>query len=448
MHSAAHYVHVAVNIHEESGEAIVDTTRIRSVHAREIIDCRGLPTVEVDVTLESGVVGRAGVPAGLSTGTHEACEMRDGGKRYRGLGVQTAVDNVNEIISSALAGRDAKCQRDLDAFMVQVLDGTPDKSRLGSNAIVGVSLALARAAAEAVGMPLYRYLNPMAHVIPTPLFNLINGGKHASGDLEVQEFIIMPVGAENLRHALQICTEVMFELRDLIVAKYGKIAVNVGDEGGFVPPMTGIREPLDFIVEAVDRAGYTDLIVYGLDVAATHFYNPDERIYHMSGKKMSRDDMIALYSELSREYRLASVEDALHENDFEGWAELTAELPDVQWVGDDFFVTNPGRLRRGIEMGAANAVLWKVNQIGTLTEALDVAELAYRHGYGVQVSERSGETEDPIIADLAVALNCGQIKTGAPVRGERTGKYNQLLRIEEELSDQAVYAGRNFRWRA
>lgn len=423
------------------------TTEIRSVHAREIIDCRGYPTVEVDVTLENGVMGRAGVPAGLSTGTHEAHEVRDGGERYRGLGVQTAVGSVNEMIAPALVGRDATHQRDLDAFMVQELDGTPDKSKLGSNAIVGVSLALARAAAAAAGKPLYRYLSPTAHVIPTPLFNLINGGQHASGDLEIQEFIIMPVGAENLRHALQICTEVMFELRDLIVAKYGKIAVNVGDEGGFAPPMTGVREPLGFIVEAVERAGYADLIVYGLDVAATHFYDSEEQTYRMAGKKMSRDDMIALYQELSSEYRLASVEDALHEDDFEGWAQLTAELPEVQWVGDDLFVTNPERLRKGIEAGAANAVLWKVNQIGTLTEALDVAELAYRHGYGVQVSERSGETEDPIIADLTVALNAGQIKTGAPVRGERTSKYNQLLRIEEELGDQAVYAGRNFRWR-
>jgi enolase len=318
---------------------------------------------------------------------------------------------------------------------------------LGSNAIVGVSLALARAAAAASDKPLYQYLNPSAYVIPTPLFNLINGGKHASGDLDVQEFIIMPVGAENLAHALQICTEVMFELRDLIVAKYGKIAVNVGDEGGFVPPMSGVREPLDSIVEAVERAGYANLVVYGLDVAATHFYDLENQVYRLASEELSRDDMIALYKDLCTDYQLISIEDALHEDDFEGWAQLTAELPHVQWVGDDLFVTNPERVRKGIEMGAANAVLWKVNQIGTLTEAWDVAELAYRHGYGVQVSERSGETEDSIIADLTVALSAGQIKTGAPVRGERTSKYNQLLRIEEELGDQAVYAGRDFRWR-
>jgi len=424
----------------------VDDTRIRAVHAREIIDCRGYPTVEVDVRLESGVVGRAGVPAGLSTGTHEAHEVRDGEARYRGLGVRTAVRSVNEVIAPALVGREATRQRELDAFMCEELDGTPNKSRLGANSIVGVSLALARAAAAAAGKPLYRYLNNNAHVIPVPLFNLINGGKHASNDLEIQEFVIMPVGAEDFFHALQIATEVSFELRDLIVAKYGKIAVNIGDEGGFVPPMTGVREPLDTLVQAVERAGYSDLIVYGLDVAASHFYDPEEKVYHLAGEELTRDHMIALYKELCTDYELASIEDALYEDDFEGWAQLTAELPEIQWVGDDLFVTNPERLRKGIEMGAANAVLWKVNQIGTLTEALDVAEMAYRHGYGVQVSERSGETEDAIIADLTVALNAGQIKTGAPVRGERTSKYNQLLRIEEELGSQAVYAGNRFRW--
>jgi enolase len=422
-------------------------TIIRSVHAREIIDCRGYPTVEVDVVLGCGAVGRAGVPAGLSTGSHEACEIRDGGARYRGLGTRVAVKHVNTIIAPALEGKDASRQRDLDGFMVNELDGTPDKSKLGSNAIVGVSLAASRATANAVGEPLYRHLNPNAHVIPTPLLNLINGGKHASGSLEVQEFIIIPVGADSLGHALQIGTEVMFELRDLIVTKYGKIAVNVGDEGGFVPPMTGVQEPLDFVVQAVERAGYADLVVYGLDVAASHFYDTEEQVYHLAGHKLSRSEMIGLYEQLCRDYPIVSIEDALFEDDFEGWAQLTAALPHVQWVGDDLFVTNPDRVRRGIEMGAANAVLWKVNQIGTLTEAWDVAQMAYRHGYAVQVSERSGETEDSIIADLTVALSAGQIKTGAPVRGERTSKYNQLLRIEEELGDQAVYAGRNFRWR-
>jgi len=423
----------------------VNDARIRVVYAREIIDCRGYPTVEVDVELESGVVGRASVPAGLSTGTHEAQEVRDGGARYRGLGVRAAVRNVNKVIAPALVGKDATRQRELDALMSEGLDGTPDKSKLGSNAIVGVSLALARAAAASAGAPLYRYLNSNARVIPVPLFNLINGGKHASSDLEIQEFIIMPVGAENLSHALQIATEVNFELRDIIVAKYGKIAVNVGDEGGFVPPMTGVREPLDTLIQAVERTAYGDLIVYGLDAAANSFYDPEEKVYHLDGEKRTCDDMIELYKDLCADYQIVSIEDPLYEDDFEGWARLTAEV-DIQWVGDDLFVTNLERLRMGLEAGAANALLWKVNQVGTLTEALDVAELAYRNGYGVQVSERSGETEDSIIADLTVALNAGQIKTGAPVRGERTSKYNQLLRIEEELGDQAVYGGRQFRW--
>lgn len=403
--------------------------------------------MEADVKLESGVVGRAGVPAGLSTGVHEAHELRDGADRYRGLGVRAAVRNVNDIIGPALVGKDASCQRELDALMAEELDGTPDKSKLGANAIVGVSLALARAAAAAGGVPLYRYLDRNAHVIPVPFFNLINGGKHASNDLEVQEFIIVPVGAQDFSHALQIGTEVIYELRELITKKYGKIAVNTGDEGGFAPPMTGLREPLNALVEAVDRAGYGDLVAYGLDVAASHFYDPEDEVYRLAGHELACGDMIALYQELCSQYNLASIEDPLYEDDFEGWATLTAEVADVQWVGDDLFVTNADRLRQGIGVGAGNAVLWKVNQIGTLSEALDVAELAYRHGYGVQVSERSGETEDPIIADLTVALNAGQIKTGAPVRGERTSKYNQLLRIEEELAGQAVYAGRRFRWR-
>jgi enolase len=422
------------------------TDKIEFIHAREVIDCRGAPTVEVDIHLESGVLGRASVPAGLSTGTHEAHELRDGKKRYRGLGVRRAVKAVNEIIGPEMVGKDVTRQRDIDALLCK-LDGTANKSRFGSNAILGVSLAAARAAAETVGLPLYRYLNAAAHIIPVPLFNLINGGKHASGDMEIQEFIIMPIGAKNLFEALQIATEVSWELKDIIIKKYGKIAANVGDEGGFVPPMEGVYEPLDSLVEAVSRAGYTNKIVYGMDVASTHFYNAEEQSYTIAGKKYSRQDMITLYKDLCSRYKLVSIEDALYEDDFEGWVELTKQLPNVQIIGDDLFVTNPDRLKKGIQMGAANTVLWKVNQIGTLTEALDVAEIAYRHGYGVQVSERSGETEDAIIADLVVALNAGQIKTGMTVRGERTSKFNQLLRIEEELGNQAVYAGKNFRWK-
>jgi enolase len=351
---------------------------------------------------------------------------------------------VNEIIGPAIKGLDATQQRHIDFFMAKDLDGTPNKSKLGANSIVGVSMAVARAAAESLGVPLYKYLNSNAHIIPVPLFNLINGGKHASGHLDVQEFIIMPVGAKNLSEALQIATETGWVLKELIIDKYGKIAANVGDEGGFVPPMKGVREPLDFLVRAVEKAGYSEKVVYGMDVAATHFYNSDDNLYTLNGEKLTSDDMIALYKELCSDYKIASIEDPLYEDDFEAWAQLTEAL-DCQIVGDDLFVTNYERLEKGINTKAANAILWKINQVGTLTEALDVAELAFQNNYGLMVSERSGETEDAIIADFCVALNAGQIKTGATVRGERTSKYNQLLRIEEELGEQAIYAGPNYR---
>ncbi len=417
---------------------------IKGVKAREIIDCRGYPTVQVDVVLEDGTVGRADVPSGLSTGKHEAVELRDGGARYRGLGVRKAVSNVNEIIGPALVGRDVTRQRELDELMAQELDGSSNKSKLGANAIVGVSLAIARAAAMTLGIPLYRYIDANSHILPVPLFNLINGGKHASNELEIQEFIIMPVGAESFSHALQIATEVNLELKELIVDKYGKMAVNIGDEGGFVPPMKGLREPLDYLAMAVERAGYEQEIVYGLDCAASHFYSTETDRYHLAGEQLTREELIGQYKELLSSYPIVSIEDPLHEDDWEGFAKVTTALG-IQIVGDDLFVTNPERLRRGLEAGAANALLWKVNQIGTLTEALDAAALAFRNGYGVQVSERSGETEDPIIADLTVGLNAGQIKTGAPVRGERTSKYNRLLQIEEELASQGRYAGQDFR---
>lgn len=414
--------------------------KVSKIFAREIIDCRGYPTLEVEAELEGGAIGRVGVPAGKSTGSHEAAEIRDREPRYHGLGVRKAVHNVNQIISPALVGKDASRQRELDRLMCDELDGTDNKSNLGSNAIVGVSLALARAAASASGLPLYRYLNAGAQVIPVPLFNLINGGQHASSDLEIQEFCIFPTGAQDISHALQIATEVSVELAKMLVKKYGKFSINVGDEGGFVPPMQGIREPLDMLVAAVDMAGYTDLVAYGLDCAATHWYDRETGFYHLAGEKMTRSSLIELYEDLCRQYRLVTIEDALDEDDFDGWAELTSRL-DIQLVGDDLFTTSPERIKIGVERGAANALLWKVNQIGTLSEALDAAELAFRSGYNVMVSERSGETEDDIIADLAVALNCGQIKTGAPVRGERTSKYNRLIRIQEELGNSAVYGG-------
>lgn len=423
----------------------MNNMKIAEIKAREIIDCRGLPTLEVDVVLQGGRTGRVGVPAGRSRSQYEAVELRDNEKRFGGLGVRKAVSHVNDIIAVALIGMDASQQREIDTLMTRELDGTADKSKLGSNAIVGVSMAVARAAANQLGLPLYRYLNNSAYVIPTPMFNLINGGKHASSNLEIQEFMIIPVEANDLMHSLEIAFEVNSHLRDIVVSKYGLLAANVGDEGGFVPPITNANEALDMLVESIDRAGYSNTILLGLDVAASHLYDEDSETYRLGERKYDREQMIELYKELCGKYPIVSIEDPLHEDDFEGWADLTREV-DIQIVGDDLFATNPERVVEGIKHKAANAVLWKVNQIGTLTEALDVAELAFRNGYGIQVSERSGETEDSIIADIAVALNCGQIKTGAPVRGERTCKYNQLLRIEEELGGEACFAGEEYRW--
>jgi len=328
--------------------------------------------------------------------------------------------------------------------MAKDLDGTDDKSKLGANTIVGVSLAVARAAAAALGVPLYKYIDTNAHILPTPLINLIGGGKLGASDLEIQEFHVVPIGAESVGHALQMATEINEELRALILAKYGKMALNTGDEGGFMPPMRGLREPLEYIALAVKRAGYEKEVVYSLDCASTHFYDRKSATYQISGERVTRKDLIAQYKALLAEFPIVSMEDPLSEDDWDGFTQITAELG-IQIVGDDLFVTNPERLRKGIELKAANALLWKVNQIGTLTEALEAATLAFRNGYGVQVSERSGETEDPIIADIVVGLNAGQIKTGAPVRGERTSKYNRLLQIEEELGTQGRYAGQNFR---
>ena len=417
--------------------------KISKVHAREVIDCRGFPTVEVDVWIDGELSGRALVPAGRSTGQREAVELRDGGKRWGGKRVTKAVKNVNKVIGPALLGWDPRDQRAIDARMCE-LDGTNDKSNLGANAIVGVSLAVARAAAHASGLPLYKYINVNAHVIPVPLVNLINGGMLTSNDLEIQEFIVMPVGAKHLLEGLQMCYEINLILHDLIVDKYGKIAANVGDEGGFAPPMRGVQTPLAMLSQAVEKSGYGDKVVYAMDAAASHWYDWEKGVYLMDGEEMTRDDVIDMYARLCHDYPIASIEDPLMEDDFDGHAILTSKLDGVQIVGDDLFTTNVEYIRRGVEAGAANAVLWKFNQVGTLTEALDAADYAYRSGYGVQVSERSGETEDTSIADLVVALNAGQIKTGT-TRSERTAKYNQLLRIAEELGKEAVYAGHNFR---
>jgi len=420
---------------------------ITGIVAREILDSRGNPTIEVDVYTPVAM-GRAAVPSGASTGAHEALELRDGGGRYHGKGVKRAVENVNKIIAPELIGMDVTLQRDIDMLMLE-LDGSENKSNLGANAILGVSLAVAKAAANTLGMPLYRYLGGVnAYVLPVPMSNVINGGAHAGNDLDFQEFMIMPVGAKNFREAIQMVSETYHTLKKILMEKYGKLAVNVGDEGGFAPPMKEVTEPLDALVKAIEETGYKvgDEIAFALDVASSEFYDEEKNVYVVGGKEYTREELVDLYKELISTYPIVSIEDPVQEEDFEGFAMVTKELgKKVQLVGDDIFVTNVKRLKKGIEMGAGNALLLKVNQIGTLSEAIDAAYLAFRGGYGVVVSHRSGETEDSTIADIAVALNAGQIKTGAPARSDRNAKYNQLLRIEEELEGIAYYPGKKFR---
>lgn len=420
---------------------------ITGIFAREILDSRGNPTIEVDVYTPVAM-GRAAVPSGASTGIHEALELRDGGKRYHGKGVKRAVENVNKIIAPELLGMDVTLQRDIDMFMLE-LDGSENKSNLGANAILGVSLAVAKAAANALEIPLYRYLGGAnAYVLPVPMSNVINGGAHAGNDLDFQEFMIMPVGAKSFREAIQMVSETYHTLKKILMDKYGKLAVNVGDEGGFAPPMKEVTEPLDALVKAIEETGYKvgDEIAFALDVASSEFYEEEKNVYIVGGKEYTREGLIDLYKDLVSTYPIVSIEDPVQEEDFEGFAMVTKELgKKIQLVGDDIFVTNVKRLKKGIEMGAGNALLLKVNQIGTLSEAIDAAYLAFRAGYGVVVSHRSGETEGSTIADIAVALNAGQIKTGAPARSDRNAKYNQLLRIEEELEGVAYYPGKKFR---
>ena len=417
--------------------------QVIDIKAREVLDCRGLPTVHVDLCLEGGFRGRADVPSGRSTGHHEAFELRDGGTRFGGFGVMKAVANVHDEIAPAVTGAGAVSQQELDHLLLAV-DGTADKSRLGANALLGVSMAFARAQAAAVDLPLYKYLNPNAYILPVPQFNLINGGKHASNDLDFQEFSIVPTGARSILEALQIATEVNLVLAEILIAKYDKYAINTGDEGGYVPPCTEPAEALSLLHDAVDKAGCSAGMEYALDCAATHLYDSKSETYLVAGRRYDAAGMGDLYERLVRDFDVTSIEDPLEEDSFEETAALTSRL-NIQIVGDDLFTTNVERLRSGIEIGAANALLWKMNQIGTLSEALDAAHLAMRNGYGLVVSERSGETEDPIIADMAVALSAGQIKTGAPVRGERTSKYNALLAIADDLGDTAHYAGPNYR---
>ena len=414
---------------------------IEALNAREILDSRGNPTVEVEVLLDDNTFARAAVPSGASTGAFEAVERRDGDKdRYLGKGVQDAVEAVIEDIQPKLLGFDASDQRLIDAEML-ALDGTDNKGSIGANAILGVSLAVAKAAAESAGLPLFRYVGgPNAHVLPVPMMNILNGGSHADSNVDIQEFMIAPIGASTFREALRWGTEVYHSLK--AVLKERGLATGLGDEGGFAPNLDSNRAALDLIVEAIQKAGYepgTD-IALALDVAASEFY--DSGTYAFEGGTRSAEEMVGYYAELVDAYPLVSIEDPLNEDDWDGWKAMTDQLGDrVQLVGDDLFVTNPERLGRGIESGTANALLVKVNQIGSLSETMDAVDLAHRSGYRCMMSHRSGETEDTTIADLAVATNCGQIKTGAPARSERVAKYNQLLRIEEELDDAAVYAG-------
>ncbi|MGD9677661.1 MAG: phosphopyruvate hydratase [Vulcanibacillus sp.] len=419
-------------------------TIISDVYGREVLDSRGNPTIEVEVTLESGSIGRAIVPSGASTGAHEAVELRDGDKeRYMGKGVLTAVNNVNDIIAPELIGMDALDQLGIDQYLIQ-LDGTANKSKLGANAILGVSMAVARASADTLGIPLYMYLGGVnAKTLPVPMMNILNGGSHADNNVDIQEFMIMPVGAGDFREGLRMGTEIFHNLKKVLKDK--GMSTSVGDEGGFAPNLSSNEEAITMIIEAIKLAGYKpgEDVFLALDVASSEIYK-DEK-YHLEGEGIVKtaDEMIDFYEELVNKYPIISIEDGLAEDDWEGWKRLTERLGSkVQLVGDDLFVTNTERLGKGIENNIANSILIKVNQIGTLTETLDAIEMAKRAGYTAVISHRSGETEDSIIADIAVATNAGQIKTGAPSRTDRVAKYNQLLRIEDELAYIGKYSGK------
>jgi enolase len=419
-------------------------TAILDVHARQILDSRGNPTVEVDVLLEDGSMGRAAVPSGASTGAHEAVERRDGDKgKYLGKGVCGAVDSVRGEIFEAIAGMDAEDQAEIDALLID-LDGTGNKSRLGANAILGVSLAVAKAAADARGLPLYRYVGGVAaHVLPAPMMNIINGGEHADNPIDIQEFMVMPVGADSFAEAVRCGSEIFHTLKKGL--SEAGLSTAVGDEGGFAPALASTRDALDFIMKSVEQAGYTpgEDVVLALDCASTEYFR--DGAYHLEGegRTFSPAEMADYLEELVKDYPIRSIEDGMAEDDLEGWKLLTDRIGGrVQLVGDDLFVTNTKRLTMGIEKGLANSLLVKVNQIGTLTETLAAVSAAHRAGYSAVMSHRSGETEDTTIADLAVATNCGQIKTGSLARSDRLAKYNQLIRIEEELGSQAAYAGR------
>lgn len=422
-----------IGLQQDSGEY-----KIQKIHAREILDSRGNPTIEVDVFTPKGF-GRASVPSGASTGTNEALELRDADpNRYGGKGVLTAVKNVNTIIQKELLGLDVRNQREIDELMIE-LDETENKSNLGANSILGVSMAVAKAAADSLNMPLYRYFGGSnAFTLPVPTMNVLNGGKHAGNELAIQEFMIQPKGAETFYEALQIGTEIYQTLGKLLEKKYGRSSTNVGYEGGYAPKMSESTEALDALVHAIEEAGYTETeVTIGLDAAATEFY--EEEFYSIDGKKLAAPELLDYYVELVNSYPILSIEDPFYEEAFDDFEALTNELWDTIIVGDDLFVTNIERLSKGVDMGSANALLLKVNQIGSISEAFDAASMASRNGYTVVVSHRSAETEDTTIADLAVGIGAEMIKTGAPARGERTAKYNQLLRIEEDLGEVAHY---------
>ena len=418
--------------------------KIQRVHAREVLDSRGQPTIEVDVVLKNGSLGRATVPSGASTGEHEAVELRDGDKRFLGKGVERAVGNVNRILAPRLQGREAKDQEGIDRLMIE-LDGSPNKGNLGANAILGVSLAVAKAQARTEKLPLYRYLGgPRAKTLPVPMLNVLNGGVHADNNVDVQEFMVIPYGMESFAEALRAAAEIFQTLKKVLQSR--GYSTSVGDEGGFAPRLKGNEEAIELILEAVAQAGYRtgDQVVLGLDVAASEFFEDGRYFFKKSdGVRRGIEEMLRLYEDWAKKYPIISLEDPLGEDDWDGWKMLTELLGEkIQIVGDDIFVTNKERLQRGIESGVANSILIKVNQIGTLSETLETMRLAKKTGYTTVISHRSGETEDSTISDLAVATNAGQIKTGAPCRGERTAKYNQLLRIEEELGRRAVFAGK------
>ncbi|MDW3646107.1 MAG: phosphopyruvate hydratase [Bacteroidia bacterium] len=423
-------------------------SHIIAVHGREILDSRGNPTVEVEVLTAEGLTGRAAVPSGASTGMHEAVELRDGGNRYMGKGVEKAVANVNEIIAPELEGMLVSDQADIDRMLIE-LDGTANKSKLGANAILGASLACARAAAESAGMPLYRYVGGVnGRYLPVPLMNILNGGSHADNSVDIQEFMIMPLKAPTFKEALRMGAEVFHNLKKVLKKK--GLSTNVGDEGGFAPNLASNEEALQTIMQAIEAAGYKpgEDIYFALDCASSEFYDKEKNKYvfsHSDGSEKTSEEMVEFYADWCKRYPIVSIEDGLDENDWDGWKKLTDALGDkVQLVGDDLFVTNVDFLSKGIDMGVANSILVKVNQIGSLTETIEAVQLATKNSYTNIISHRSGETEDTTIADLAVALNSGQIKTGSASRSDRIAKYNQLLRIEEELGDAAVYAGSIF----